>query len=1156
MAEQDKDTKSAAENLRVQQAINETLKQRLVSLGRIINQEQSSLRFAKELQSVFESIDLSDIGDGVADAASSIQEMKNATADAASKASDSMSGFQDLSGLLSGDVSKAFAGLESAGSGVGDALDVTSFSVSDLATEGALMASGIGEAQIALEATTKISELLTGAITATAGAIYSLTKNILSIPLGIFSFLQKEAANFVGDNSFARALENIREKFGSFKESISKNIITSFKNASQGLQKAGLSAYKVFEDRAAMLEYFGELFEKAGAQALLFGSEIARTSGQVTVFEKGMGLGGEQLRGFMERSAVYGRSLNDELTEAGNLSIQVGKAFNVPSKILSRDIGAMVKDVTKFGSLTKKEMATAAIYTKKLGLEIESLNGLIDKFDDFETAAESASNLSQAFGASVDAFQLMQEQNPAKRLDELRKAFLQTGRSVESMSRQELNLLAQTSGLTSEQAKLAFSAKNMGVSYDEITKQSDKANDSQLSQVEVLKQLSDNVKRIVRDGQQLKEGFFDNLLNGMLAGIRWSAPFQKVMQSFRSVMTETYETGRKLGSALANFFDRFISSAGNADSSIVGLKNFIVNIQNIQRKLLVVVDSFTSMLNSSGGEGFSIGGFLKNLFNPGDNSSLGQAFASIKESVLSIAKEYIPMAFGMVSEVLTYVAEIVSEGVDGILDKQSDGEKSFFSQIISAFGQGIFGEDGFQRNEDGSMKVDPKSLVAKLGSIWDSIKKLFNSIIDQVLPMVGNALGDAFGSLAGKLTKFLKEFNKPGGTASKAASNGPGKQKGFFQSFFDSFMAGMKKEGTNPDELKEQILIVLGDGAKWMWDNAISPALKWFAKEGLIAFLELSMRTSLALSTLGLSELGIYLFGLLTKKKDEKGSPGLVDQISSWTSSIFGLIGDVLSKAFVNAKKIVSSMLGFATAPLKDLLNPQSLITSILPAGAQAPVKAALDSFLGGVGKHFEGAEMKRREMMAKYYKQKEAASKQNETTSVPTIGLDASKLNELESQRLSIEEKMKGITALANSGVLEKASGILDGLSGQLANFSQRFQVAGALNVLGQTSALVTSMNQINEVLGSGELGGQVVTKLKKISEGLGSKNSYEIKNKGITIKLDLKVTMDAGKVEEAIIFRKESIIRDAIDESLDNINSVKDSYSVKEKLRQFRTL
>lgn len=1156
MAEQDKDTKSAAENLRVQQAINETLKQRLVSLGRIINQEQSSLRFAKELQSVFESIDLSDIGDGVADAASSVQEMKNATADAASKARDSMSGFQDLSGLLSGDVSKAFAGLESAGSGAGDALDVTSFSVSDLATEGALMATGIGEAQIALGATTKISELLTGAITGTAGAIYSLTKNILSIPLGIFSFLQKEAANFVGDNSFARALENIREKFGSFKESISKNIITSFKNASQGLQQAGLSAYKVFEDRAAMLEYFGELFEKAGAQALLFGSEIARTSGQVTVFEKGMGLGGEQLRGFMERSAVYGRSLNDELTEAGNLSIQVGKAFNVPSKILSRDIGAMVKDVTKFGSLTKKEMATAAIYTKKLGLEIEALNGLIDKFDDFETAAESASNLSQAFGASVDAFQLMQEQNPAKRLDELRKAFLQTGRSVESMSRQELNLLAQTSGLTSEQAKLAFSAKNMGVSYNEITKQSDKANDSQLSQVEVLKQLSDNVKRIVRDGQQLKEGFFDNLLNGILAGIRWSAPFQKVMQSFRSVMWETYNAGVKLGGALANFFDRFISSAGNADSSIVGLKSFIKNIQGIQRSLLVVINGFTSVLNSTGPEGFSIGGFLTKLFNPEQGSEMDGALSSIKASVLDIAKTYVPMAFGIVADVLGQVVDIVSAGAGGILGKQENGEKSFFSEIISAFGQGIFGEEGYKKNSDGSIAVDPKSLFGKLSTIWTQIKKLFGEVVDKVLPILGNTLGDAFGSLAGKLVKFLKEFNKPNGPASKAA-NGSKSQSapGFFDSFMKSFLEGMKKEGTDPKELKEQILITLGDGAKWLWKNAIAPALEWFAKEGMIQFLKLSVRGSLAVATLGLSEVAMFLWDKLFggDKKDGKSSPGLLAKATNWVTGAVSFIRNAVSDAFKGVTKMLGGFLNTATEPLRNVINPESIISSILPnTGAIGAVKNAASSFLSGTDKAFEDAELKRRQMMAKYYKSKQEES----AMSSPSPTLDTSRINELESQRLSIEEKMKGITALANSGVLEKASGILDGLSGQLANFSQRFQVAGALNVLGQTSALVTSMNQINEVLGSGELGGQVVTKLKKISEGLGSKNSYEIKNKGITIKLDLKVTMDAGKVEEAIIFRKESIIRDAIDESLDNINSVKDSYSVKEKLRQFRTL
>ena len=78
-------------------------------------------------------------------------------------------------------------------------------------------------------------------------------------------------------------------------------------------------------------------------------------------------------------------------------------------------------------------------------------------------------------------------------------------------------------------------------------------------------------------------------------------------------------------------------------------------------------------------------------------------------------------------------------------------------------------------------------------------------------------------------------------------------------------------------------------------------------------------------------------------------------------------------------------------------------------------------------------------------------------------------------------------------------------------------------------------SINELNAVLGDGNTGAlKVGEKLQRFANnsGLGKSGTYEIRNKGINLKLELKVVMDAGEVEKAIVLRKESILFDAIEE------------------------
>jgi hypothetical protein len=140
-----------------------------------------------------------------------------------------------------------------------------------------------------------------------------------------------------------------------------------------------------------------------------------------------------------------------------------------------------------------------------------------------------------------------------------------------------------------------------------------------------------------------------------------------------------------------------------------------------------------------------------------------------------------------------------------------------------------------------------------------------------------------------------------------------------------------------------------------------------------------------------------------------------------------------------------------------------------------------------------------------------------------------------LMSQKKTLEENLKELTNFANTGVIKNISDSIPKASTALTDFNEKLSKSSIESTIGVTQGVVKSINDLNTILGDGNAGAiKVGEKLQRFANnsGLGKNGTYEIKNKGITLKLDLKVTMDAGEVEKAIVLRKESILFDAIEE------------------------
>jgi len=393
-----------------------------------------------------------------------------------------------------------------------------------------------------------------------AESAWNIGSAIVSFPMRVFEgLLAMSDALAQAFLHIARQWEAVRKEFGDPTEDVNRSIhglvrnMRSFSGEVSSVTRLGL--YSVFNDQADAAAYAAEVFGALGSTASILGKQIEELGMDFVVFQKGMGLSGEEMRALGERAITSGRPIQEVLHEVANMSLQLSEAFGFSGKLVSKDMGKMVKDVGRFGNLSVRSLGEVAIRARSLGLEVESLGKVVDKFLTFDDAAESAAKLAQAFGINVDSMTLMREASNGGMgaIDELRRAFFEAGRDAEKMSLVQLRLLAQNTGLSEEEARLAFSMKNRGRSMEDISKQSGIAEKKELSQAEAMSKLADATERYIRF-IEMSGGLFDRFAQGFARGIKHNNKFLETMFSLRAVSEEVQWAGFELGKVFVDAF--------------------------------------------------------------------------------------------------------------------------------------------------------------------------------------------------------------------------------------------------------------------------------------------------------------------------------------------------------------------------------------------------------------------------------------------------------------------------------------------------------------------------------------------------------------------------------------------------------------------------
>ncbi len=1099
-----------------------------------------------------------------------------------------------------------------------------------------------------------ISSVLKSIISAAAGvagSMFKIGKAILSIPLSIFKNLMADAAAMGGDTSFMEALEAVRKEFGSFKEDVSKNILGAYKTVNSELQQmTGLSVWQVFGTPAEQLKYLHEIATKAGAQMHQFGEEISKSGGAIAAFDKGMGIGAENLRSFMVRATVMGSDLQKQLLTTANYALQMGKDFGVSSKMLSRDVGVMMKDIKNFGSLTQKEMTIAAVYTKKLGIEMKDVLGVVDKFDNFDKAAESAALLSQAFGANVDAFKMMNEQNPAKRVDELRASMAAAGKSTENMSRQELKLLASTTGLSEEAAQLAFSTKNQGVSYSEIEKKASKAENAQIKQADALQKLADSIERVVRSGGQMHGSFFKMFFAGMEQGIKWSDNYRGAMMKVRQSLMETFMAGRKVGTAFAQDqtlgFGKFMFNFGetfspkNVRKVLYGFKNAagveMGGVVSEMTKVFKGTQTFEGALTNirKTFKGAVDPTTLKNMVDGGKDmmrfmaKGIGSGSAFIIKELISVLrtvtdfiknpKEFLKRAGAAADGSKSFGAELIGEIA------KSFGDPKLLNELKSSLLD--FGRAIAKRLKQVMKNPEVQHLLMELGapllgaflgpSLLKMLPTLIKPLAGPLMRGLSTALGGALGAATGvglaafALTNVNKKMDEYENSIDKRFDKASRRAGAYGASMLQGLTLGML-----PDDLSQTIgasIAELADGIfkaiEKQFGGPFTSKLKAYfmsytsflgsvgglmsailsgnsgsitaeatkVGESLVTlvstgfdfliteFPKILVKLSSVLNTVlgsllvavgkGLNDfgdkipiigfafkgLGIVVTGFGEILKDMgKFLDGISEKAKNFDlSATLGKAFDEIKLKFVdlglsilsNIPGPLATLLGISdkgrSEMMSRLADTHREITTKMAKTAESASKTAWDAYIG-----VEAAAKATAQLQAN------TATAAGGTVGTPTPGLAVQQaqvdIASLISQKKTLEDNIGSLVQFAEGGIMAKLNSSLPKAATQLEDFNSKLSTSALSSTLNVTANITKSINELNAVLGDGNSGAlKIGEKLQRFANnsGLGKQGKYEINNKGIHLKLDLKIVMDAGEVEKAIVLRKDSILFDQL--------------------------
>jgi len=581
-----------------------------------------------------------------------------------------------------------------------------------VAVMGALSAAGSGLAS-AFAATEGAINLFGGGISSAVG----IMKGALGVVGGFFSGLMSAAAEYAnaGAAEMHAANEGMRKEFGDITKdqgAFIKGMAADLGSAQSALAASGTSLRGTIGRSAAVLQEMTAIAGEFGDSLVRMQDQIGGATSEMLLMRKGMNMSTETFKNMASTAEANGSTMQEALTETMVASAHLSKTFGVDVKVIGKNIDKMGKDLGSFGSMAPKELAAVATYATKLGVSIEALKGTMDAFDTFEGAAQNAGKLAEAFGMNVDAMAMMNAENPAERMDMLRQAFEETGKSVGDLSRHELKLMSESmGGIPIDELKNSLSISSDELGFGDFEDAAEEAA-QKITPEEAMKDVADSMDRLATKLDQLAGGPLANFIKGFMQVLNRSPEFREILTMVGKWLKEFMKLGKAVGHMFVNNF----LQPGN---QIVEMLKGIFDLKRIQK--------FTKTVGAAFGEFFKL-----------VKTDPRKAVENLFDSVFGAFKEWFaggPAGTNM-AEMLGGMIETGFLILAGLAPKIIKAAAGYIKQFATALGDFLNGDNAVA-NEIG-------------GGIGGAFMEAFTAIKDSLINDLGPALLDLFGVLFAK----------------------------------------------------------------------------------------------------------------------------------------------------------------------------------------------------------------------------------------------------------------------------------------------------------------------------------------------------------------------------------------------------------------------
>lgn len=713
------------EQMRLQTELNKLIAQRQA----LIDKQTASLRqqaqVAKEICKALECSSL----DSAVKQAGSFKDSLEKSADAAEKAADKNQQFADTIKQSDENARKASkGGFKNLFKSIANNAGKIGFTLG--------LFKGLGSV---FKSITNIGKgLLRGFMSITRG-VFNLGKAILKLPFQIMGNLM-EMAQRAGISPFRQALEKLRGEMGDLSSGPAKDVIGSVYNIRKTFNDTSQSAVgfgRIFgygpEGLANALEFSMEAAKGIGPVFHTMTEEFKENAGKLAMFQKGLGLTAEQMGDVVARAKASGEDYNKVFTEMEHYSHHLGKAFGISSKAISRDVGEMRMDIERFGFASVKSLSETSVQTKRLGITMKTLQGVIDKFDNFEDAARSAAQLRRQFGIMIDARKMV-GMSGIERLEYIKKQFAASGKDIQNMSRIEMKYLKDATGMDAAQLAALTGKANKNKDLNDVKEAGNKAQKIEIDQAKSMLRLSKAIERQLQSSDTSYRSFFQAFAGGFQKGVMYSQPFRKMLYTLSKSIRVVERSGRRVGRMFVNMFP--------------GMKDMLEGLTKLfspgrfapfMREIEKHFSTLFTALNASPTE---VSGAMENFFT------------GITEAYKKFFKSGGPGAKQFASGFDTFVTVLGNVGLK-LITKMS----SIAANMINALAEGLqrFNLSKMMSGGESAAEIAGEGLSSRFGS---GFLELFNTLKDKLFPAITFLLSELAEPVMNGLFNLMDKVRK------------------------------------------------------------------------------------------------------------------------------------------------------------------------------------------------------------------------------------------------------------------------------------------------------------------------------------------------------------------------------------------------------------